>query len=195
MAFTIPDKMRGFLFNPSESFWKVADEDTRDTLLYFFLLAVIYALLATLMTAVRVFRHPFLALFGLGFGLDLIIPKFLIVIIFSWLFALIYSLLLHFWIYLLGGRRGIYRTIRSVLYSLTAFMLIGWIPDIGFPIGMLWSAVVGIIGVQELQQTSRSRAAVAVILAILTFMIVIPALFWPLLMEVVTTGPKLIGPY
>lgn len=195
MAFTIPDKMRGFLFNPSESFWKVVDENIRDTLLYFFFLSVIYALLATLMTAVRVFKHPFLALFGLGFGIDLIIPKFLFVIIFSWLFALIFALLLHFWIYLLGGRKGIYQTIRSVLYSLTAFMLIGWIPDIGPLVGVFWSLVVGIIGIQELQQTSRSRAAVAVILAILTFMIVIPALFWPLLMEVVMTGPKLIGPY
>jgi hypothetical protein len=195
MQFTIPDKMRGFLFNPSESFWKVADEGSREALLYFFLLAVIYALLATLMTAVRVFKHPFLALFGLGFGLDLIIPKFLVVVIFSWFFALSYALLLHFWIYLLGGRKGIYQTLRLALYSLTAFMLIGWIPDIGPVIGMLWSVVVGIIGVQELQQTSRSRAAVAVILAILTFMIVIPALFWALLMEVVMSGPKIIGPY
>lgn len=194
MVFTIPDKLRGFLFNPSESFWKVAEEDIRHALLYFFLLSLIYAILATLMT-VRVFEHPFLALFGLRFGLDLIFLKFLMVIVFSWLYALIYSLLLHFWIYLLGGRKGIYPTFRSVLYSLTALMLIGWIPDIGLPIGILWSVVAGIIGIQELQQTSRSRAAVAVILAILTFMIVTGALFWKLLMEVVTTGPKLIGPY
>jgi hypothetical protein len=194
MPFTIPDKMRGFLFNPSESFWKVADEDIRHALLYFFLLSLIYALLATLMT-VGVFEHPFLALFGLGFGLDLIILKFIGVIVFSWLYALIYSLLLHFWIYLLSGRKGIYPTLRSVLYSLTALMLIGWIPDIGIPIGILWSVVVGIIGIQELQQTSRSRAAVAVILAILTFLIVTGALFWTLLMKVVTTGPELISPY
>jgi len=195
MPFTIPDKMRGFLFNPSESFWKVAEEDIRDTLLYFFIIAVIYAVLATVMAAMEVFNHPFLALFGFGFGIDLIILKFLVVLVFSWLLALVYSLLLHVWVWLIGGRRGIYQTVRSVLYSLTALMLIGWIPDIGPPIGLLWSMVVGILGIEELHQIPRWRAAGAVILAILTALIVLPALFWPLFMEVITTGPPLIGPY
>ena len=195
MAFTIPDKMRGFLFNPSESFWKVADEDIRDTLLYFFFIAVIYAFLATVMTAVQVFNHPFLALFGFEFGIDHILLKFLVVVIFSWLVALVYSLLLHAWVWLIGGRKGIYQTVRSVLYSLTALMLIGWIPDLGPPVGLLWSVVVGILGIQELHAMSRSRAAVAVILAILTALIVLPVLFQDLLMEVVITGPPLIGPY
>lgn len=80
MAFTVPDKMRGFLFNPSESFWKVADEDARDTLLYFLFIAVIYAILSTVMTAMGVFNHPFLALFGFRFGIDrieLLVMKFL----------------------------------------------------------------------------------------------------------------------
>jgi hypothetical protein len=195
MPFTIPDKMRGFLFNPSESFWKVAEEDIRDTLLYFFIIAVIYAVLATVMTAMEVFNHPFLALFGFGFGIDLIILKFLVVLVFSWLLALVYSLLLHVWVWLIGGRKGIYQTVRSVLYSLTALMLIGWIPDIGPPIGLLWSMVVGILGIEELHQIPRWRAAGAVILAILTALIVLPAFFWPLFMEVITTGPPLIGPY
>jgi hypothetical protein len=195
MPFTIPDKMRGFLFNPSESFWKVAEEDIRDTLLYFFIIAVIYTVLATVMTAMEVSNHPFLALFGFGFGFDLIILKFLVVGVFSWLLALVYSLLLHFWVWLIGGRKGIYQTVRSVLYSLTALMLIGWIPDIGPPVGLLWSVVVGILGVEELHQLPRWRAAGAVILAILTALIVLPALFWPLFMEVIMTGPPLIGPY
>jgi hypothetical protein len=195
MPFTIPDKMRGFLFNPSESFWKVAEEEIGDTLLYFFLIAVIYAVLATVMTAMKVSNHPFLALFGFGFGIDLIILKFLVVLVFSWLLALMYSLLLHFWVWLIGGRKGIYQTVRSVLYSLTALMLIGWIPDIGPPVGLLWSVVVGILGVEELHQLPRWRAAGAVILAILTALIVLPALFWPLFMEVIMTGPPLIGPY
>jgi hypothetical protein len=195
MPFTIPDKMRGFLFNPSESFWKVAEEDIGDTLLYFFIIAVIYAVFATVMTAMAVFNHPFLALFGFGFGIDLIILKFLVVLVFSWLLALVYSLLLHVGVWLIGGRKGIYQTVRSVLYSLTALMLIGWIPDIGPPIGLLWSVVVGILGIEELHQLRRWRAACAVILAILTALIVLPALFWPLFMEVIMTGPPLIGPY
>lgn len=194
MPFTIPDKMRGFLFNPSESFWKVADEHIRDSLLYFSLLAVIYALFSMLVS-VGVFKHPFLSLFGLGFGLDFLLVKFLMAFIFPWLFALIYALLLHGWVYLLGGRKGIYQTIRSVLYSLTAFLLIGWIPDIGPLIGIFWCMVVGIIGIQELQQTSRSRAAIAVILSILTFLIVIFPLFWRPLIDAIRTGPKLISQY
>jgi hypothetical protein len=166
-----------------------------DTLLYFFIIAVIYTVLATVMTAMEGSNHPFLALFGFGFGFDLIILKFLVVGVFSWLLALVYSLLLHFWVWLIGGRKGIYQTVRSVLYSLTALMLIGWIPDIGPPVGLLWSVVVGILGVEELHQLPRWRAAAAVILAILTALIVLPALFWPLFMEVIMTGPPLIGPY
>ncbi len=198
MPFTIPDKMRGFLFNPSDTFWKVAEEDIRGTLWYFFIIAVIYAVLATVMSAMEVFNHPFLALFGFRFGIDrfeLIILKFVAVLVFSWLIALVYSLVLHFWVWLIGGRKGIIQTVRAVLYSLTALMLIGWVPDIGPPIGLLWSLVVGIIGIQELHQISRLRSAIAVFLAILTALIILPALFWPLLMDIIMTGPPLIGPY
>jgi hypothetical protein len=198
MRFTIPDKMRGFLFNPSESFWKVAEEDVRDSLLYFLIIAVFYAILSTVMTVMEVFNHPFLALFGFRFGIDrieLLLLKFLAVLVFSWLFALVYSLLLHFWVWLIGGKKGIYQTVRSVLYSLTALMLIGWVPDIGPPVGLIWTVVVGIIGIEELQHLSRWWAAAAVIMAILTGLVVFPALFRDLLMEVILTGPPLIGPY
>ena len=195
MPFTVPDKMRGFLFNPSESFWKVADEGTRYTLLYFLIITVIYAVLSTIMATRGVFNHPFLALFGFrsGFGrIELLVPKFLAVLAFSWLFALIYALLLHFWVWLIGGKKGLSRTVRSVLYSLTALMLVGWVPYIGPLIGLLWTVVVGIIGIGELQNMSRFWAAAAVIMAILTGLVVFPALFRDLLVEVIMTGPPLI---
>jgi hypothetical protein len=195
MPFTIPEKIRGFLFDPSESFWKVADEGTRYTLLYFLIITVIYAVLSTIMATRGVFNHPFLALFGFrsGFGrIELLVPKFLAVLAFSWLFALIYALLLHFWVWLIGGKKGLSRTVRSVLYSLTALMLVGWVPYIGPLIGLLWTVVVGIIGIGELQNMSRFWAAAAVIMAILTGLVVFPALFRDLLVEVIMTGPPLI---
>mgnify|MGYP002365775569 CR=1 FL=1 len=198
MAFTVPDKMRGFIFNPSESFWKVADEDARDTLLYFLFIAVIYAILSTVMTAMGVFNHPFLALFGFRFGIDrieLLVMKFLALLVFSWLFALVYALLLHFWVWLIGGRKGVVQTVRSVFYSLTALMLTGWVPYIGPPIGLLWTLVVGIIGVEELQHLSRLWAAAAIVMAILTWLVVLPAFFQDLLVEVIMTGPPLTGLY
>jgi hypothetical protein len=193
MRYSIPDKMRGFLFSPSETYWKVKEESLRATITYFFLIALIYSIFSTIMTAAGVFIHPFIALVGLGFGTGVLAVKFLVVFLFSWLLGLLFVLLLHFWVFLLGGRKGIKLTVLVVFYQLTPFMLIAWIPDIGPLVGTLWTLVVGVIGIEELHQFSRLRSAVAVILAILTGLIFIPILFRPLLIQVISTGPRLIG--
>jgi hypothetical protein len=193
MRSSIPDKVRGFLFSPSETYWKVKDENPRDTILFFFFIALIYSILSTIMTAAGIFIHPFIALFGLGFGTGMLVLKFLIVLIFSWLLGVLFVVLLHFWVFFLGGRKGISVTVLVVFYQLTPFMLIAWIPDIGPLVGTLWTLIVGVIGIEELHQLSRLRSAAAVILAILTGLIVLPVLFQPLLVQVVSSGPRLIG--
>jgi hypothetical protein len=193
MRYSIPDKVRGFLFSPSETYWKVKDESLRDTLLYFSLISLVYSTLSTIMTAAGVFIHPFIALFGLGFGTGMLLAKFLTVMVFSWLLGGLFVLLLHFWVFLLGGRKKIDQTVLVVFYQLTPFMLIAWIPDIGPLVGTLWTLVVGVIGIEELHQFSRLRAAAAVILAILTGLIFLPVLFRTLLIQVISTGPRLIG--
>ena len=50
----------------------------------------------------------------------------------------------------MGGRKGVMTTVKAILYSLTPFMLIAWIPVVGWIIGTVWSIVVGVIGIREL---------------------------------------------
>jgi hypothetical protein len=195
MTFTISDKIRGFLFSPSEAFWKVRDEDLKDTTLYFIVISVIYTLLSTLLTVIAVSKHPALVLFGLGFGRGNIVLSFFIILALTVVMAVVYAFWLHLWIILLCGKKGIGKTIKTVFYYLTPTMLIGWIPVIGAFAASVWSVVVGIIGIQELFQVSFGKALLTILLSIITAGILVAILFGPLLAEVIASGPALIGPY
>ncbi len=59
----------------------------------------------------------------------------------------------------------------------------------------IWSAVVGIIGIETLHQASFGRALISILLSIISAGILAGFLFWPLLAEVIASGPALIGPY
>jgi len=195
MTLTIPDKIRGFLFSPSEAFWQVRDEDLKETTLYFIVISVIYTLLSTLITGIAVSKHPALVLFGLGFGSGNIVLSFFIILALTISIAVAYAFWLHLWIIVICGKRGIRKTIKTVFYYLTPTMLIGWIPVIGAFAAPVWSVVVGIIGIQELFQVSFGRALIAILISIITAGILAALLFGPLLAEVIASGPALIGPY
>ena len=195
MTPTIPDKIRGFLFSPGEAFWQVRDEDLKDTTLYFILISVIYTLLSTLITGIAVSKHPALLLFGLGFGSRNIILSFFIILALTIGIAVAYAVWLHLWIILICGKRDLQKTIKTVFYYLTPTMLIGWIPVIGPFAAPIWSVVVGIIGIQTLHQASFGRALISILISIISAGILAGVLFWPLLAEVIASGPALIGPY
>ena len=195
MTLTIPDKIRGFLFSPSEAFWQVRDEDLKETTRYFIVISVIYTLLSTLITGIAVSKHPALVLFGLGFGSGNIVLSFFIILALTIGITVAYAFWLHLWIIVICGKRGIRKTIKTVFYFLTPIMLIGWIPVIGAFAAPVWSVVVGIIGIQELFQVSFGRALIAILISIITAGILAAVLFGPLLAEVIASGPALIGPY
>ena len=195
MMVRISDKIRGFLFSPSEAFWQVRDEDLKETTLYFIVISVIYTLLSTLITGIAVSKHPALVLFGLGFGSGNIVLSFFIILALTISIAVAYAFWLHLWIIVICGKRGIRKTIKTVFYYLTPTMLIGWIPVIGAFAAPVWSVVVGIIGIQELFQVSFGRALIAILISIITAGILAALLFGPLLAEVIASGPALIGPY
>ena len=195
MTLTIPDKIRGFLFSPSEAFWQVRDEDLKETTLYFIVISVIYTLLSTLITGIAVSKHPALVLFGLGFGSGNIVLSFFIILALTIGITVAYAFWLHLWIIVICGKRGIRKTIKTVFYFVTPTMLIGWIPVIGAFAAPVWSVAVGIIGIQELFQVSFGRALIAILISIITAGILAAVLFGPLLAEVIASGPALIGPY
>jgi hypothetical protein len=195
MTLTIPDKIRGFLFSPSEAFWQIRDEDLKDTTRYFIVISVIYTLLSTLITGIAVSKHPALVLFGLGFGSGNIVLSFFIILTLTIGLTVAYAFWLHLWIIVICGKRGIRKTIKTVFYYLTPAMLIGWIPVIGAFAAPVWSVVVGIIGIQELHQVSFGRALISILISIITAGILAAVFFGPSLAEVIASGPAIIGPY
>ena len=172
--------VKGFLLSPVETFQKVRKADLGDTLKYFLILVVINTVLSVIISLVAL-SSMWAAYSSIFESLGIAIPAaagfgiivFAILMIFVTLLALfIGAAWLHLWVYILGGRKGYMETLKALAYGDTPYLLIGWIPLIGF-IGSIWSFVLYILGVRELQEMSTGRAAGAVILAFVVFSIIV----------------------
>ena len=97
---------------------------------------------------------------------------------------------LHLFVYLLGGRKGYIRTLKAVTFGSTLSMLFGWIPFVGILAG-IWSLVLEVLGIWELQEMTTARAALAVILAILVILLIVIAIasFFVIAYSEITRGP------
>jgi hypothetical protein len=194
MTHSIPAKIVGFLFHPAESFRKVKDEEINPTLRYFGVIAFFYSLLVTIVTTLQLIpMHPLVTAFGVspqGGVIDAFLFVLIVIILFAMTFitAFFFAGWLHLFAWLMGGRKGLWQTERSVFYGLTPFLIIGWIPVIGGIIGGIWSVVLGIIGLKELQGISIGKSVVAVILAIVILFIIMVAVLGAVLVAAVSQG-------
>ena len=80
--------------------------------------------------------------------------------------TIIFAVYMHIWVYLAGGREGITETWKAVIYASTPSLLLGWIPVVGLVV-FLWSLVLTVIGIRELQNMTTARAVLAVIIGYL----------------------------
>lgn len=188
----IGEKIKGFLLKPVETFRNVRDEEISLTIGYFIVLLVFYGLLSGIISALGVMRNPIPSMLNLGLGQAGPIITFFTVfftVIIVWLFLLlIWGLWMHLWVYVVGGRKGVWQTEKAVLYGVTPFLLIGWIPVIGPVLGGLWSIVLQILGIRELHELSTAKAILALIIPfVIIFVIFILILAW-LVVAVVTSG-------
>ena len=190
MSLSILEKIKGFLLQPAESFRKVRPEEPGETIKYFMIIAIFYSIMSTIMTAASIFTHPFL-----GAPQDplveplLIISWAFVILVFTLIAAVIFGFWLHLWVYIVGGKKGVWQTEKSVFYNLTPMMLIGWIPLIGAVVGAIWSIVLGIIGIRELHEISNSRAAIAVIVAIVIGLVLVFVILFAFLMAIIASVP------
>jgi hypothetical protein len=187
--------IKGFLLTPVETFQKVRKADLGDTLKYFLILVVINTVLSAIIGLVAL-SSMWAAYSSIFEGLGIAIPAaagfgiivFAILMIFVNLLVLfIGAAWMHLWVYILGGRKGYMETLKALAYGDTPYLLIGWIPLIGF-IGSIWSFVLYILGVRELQEMSTGRAAGAVILAFVVFIIIVIVIAAALFFAVVSSG-------
>jgi hypothetical protein len=177
------EMMKGLLFSPLESFRKVRDTDWGDSLRYYLILLVINAVLSAIVsigmassawtTFSALFTQagvPLPAVAGTG-----VIFIALLMIIMQFVLLFIGAAWLHLFVYILGGRRGYLQTLKALTFGSTPAMLFGWIPVIGFLAG-IWSLILGIFGIRELQDMTTVKAAIAVILAVMAILLIVIAI-------------------
>jgi len=167
MAVSLVDRMKGFLLAPGETFRKISDEEPAAVYKYLAAIVVIDAVLTALVSVIFFYNHPIKGIIESSGVADVGSFAIFLVLAFFILFigSIVLALWTHIWVYAVGGRKGVMTTVKAVLYGLTPFMLIGWIPFVGWVIGIVWSFILTIIGIRELQGLSTGRAAVGVILS------------------------------
>jgi hypothetical protein len=179
-------KVKGFIVNPVESF-RAARPDTPDIIVpYFIALLLIHAVMTAIISLAGISVMGMLSPMMPGFAMPVVI--FFGVLIGGAIVTILFSLWLHLWVYLLGGRKGLFETAKAVIYGMTPGMILGWIPFIGF-LFCLWSIVLQIIGIRELQEMSSGKALVAMIIAVMVPLIVVVLLAMYFFVSMVSVSP------
>jgi hypothetical protein len=193
MVLSIGERIKGFLFSPSDTFDASKEDTLGDPLKYFIVILAIYAVLSAIIAAVAssliaeklgMFGALLLAAMGPLITVVFFIWAFVSGIIGIW----IGGLWTHIWVYIVGGRKGIEQTLKAVMYGATPSYLLGWILSVyniapSFLLGLIpivvgiiagiWALIVGIIGIRQLHELSTGKAVLAVILAIIIPIVVI----------------------
>jgi hypothetical protein len=182
------EKVKGFLMNPVDAFRQARDDEPAAVLPYFALLLLFHAVIsAALLSVFPIRTSPLPGLLTEGIsGMALV---FFIILVGGFICALVFGAWLHLWVYIFGGRKGLWQTLKAVMYGNTPFLLLGWIPFIGF-VFTLWSLALGILGIRELQEISSLKAILAIALAVmipLILLIILAAFF--MIASVTTSGP------
>nr|WP_320161212.1 Yip1 family protein [uncultured Methanoregula sp.] len=170
MINTIADKAKGFLLKPVETFQQAKNDETGTVFTYFAALLLVNAVLSALVAAAGFGSMEKIS--GLTFGLAFPVLVFFMVLVGGVIATLIFSAWLHLWVYLFGGRKGIMQTIKAMLYGNTPRLLFGWIPFVGI-VFAVWSLILGILGIRELQELSTGKAVLVVFIAVIIPLIIL----------------------
>lgn len=179
-------RIRGFSFNPSKEFVASKEDTLTDAFKYYVpLLAILAAILAIVVTIVVTAMVSMLGLSELTLmpglpELGIIAPllgagAFVGIIAAGIIAALYIAVWLHIWVYLLGGRKGLKQTVKTITYGATPCLLLGWVPGPNIIIAPIWSLLLAINGVMELHELSSGMAILAIILAIHVPLIIVGA--------------------
>jgi hypothetical protein len=147
------NKAKVFLFEPTKAFSKEGRTSFGDAFRYVLIIAVVLAVLNAI----------FIGVFG---GPIAFIATLIGTYIAAIIGLLIGGIVLHIFAYIFGARKGIEQTMKVALYGGTPGLLFGWIPIIGWIIG-LYGIVLEVIGLKKLQSMSTGAAVAAVLAPII----------------------------
>ena len=179
------NKVKGFLLDPTETLIAHKNESIGDAMKYFITFLVIYGVLTGAMVGILMGMVGGMAGVEAGMGLlgvgSLAAFGIIGTVIFTTIFIIICGaiglfiggIILHIFVWIAGGRKGLTTTIRAVIYSITPNLIFGWIPLVGL-LAMFWTLALEILAIKELHEISTTRAFVAVfmpaiVLAVLSF--------------------------
>lgn len=176
MALSITDKIAGFIARPVETFRAARDETFGDAVVYFIALLIVNAVLSAIigylgLRAAGLFGAPSAGAGGVG----AMVTVFIAAVVLGVIGLAVGSILLHIGVLVMGGRGGIIQTFKAVVYGLTPYYLLGWIPVVGL-LAALWALIVEILGIRELHEMSTERAIVAWVISIVIIAIVLALL-------------------
>jgi hypothetical protein len=173
----IIEKIKGFLTDPAKTFNAVKQESLGEAIKYYAIIAAVYSAILALMFA---FMGAFLGsmmgfgnagrMIGAGAGIGTAIIFFIVFLLSAIIGAFIAGAILHIFVYIVGGRKGIAQTIKALMYGSTPTLLFGWIPFIGLLAG-IWSLILEIIGIKELHELTTGKAIMAVLIPIILLII------------------------
>lgn len=199
MVLSIGERIKGFLFSPSDTFDASKGDTMGDAFIYFVVLLAIFAVILALLIAVAfsmiagmidLSGVPMMPL-GAAMGPLFAVIFFVLLLVGGIITVFIDGLWLHLWVYLVGGREGVEQTIKAVMYGATPSLILGWIPIVGI-IAVIWAFIVEIIGIRQLHGLSTGKVVLAVILAIAIPLIIYAILFSAFMPP--TPGPGFPGP-
>lgn len=186
MITTIVEKAKGLILKPVETFQQSRTDAPGMVFTYFLALLLVNAVLSAIIAAAVVNVLPVFA--GLNLGAPLPVIVFIAALVGGFILTLIFAAWVHLWVYIFGGRKGIMQTVNAIIYGHTPRLLFGWIPVIGF-IFTLWSLVLNIFGIRELQEISGVKATLALAIAIIIpLAIIVIAAAYFLISTVTMTG-------
>jgi hypothetical protein len=186
------EKLKGFLLNPVETFQKSREDSLGTTFSYYIVLAIISAILVTVLTTAVASLSPLAMLPGFAGVFPAFIFVFLII---AYIIApFIGGAWVHIFVWLFGGRKGYIQTVKSMMYGATPSLLLSWIPLVSI-IGSIWTIILEIIGIRELHEISTGRAVAAVIISAVIIVIIVALIVAFFVIAAVSTMTPAMGPY
>lgn len=169
------DTAKGFLLRPVETFRRSRGESFDSAFVYFVILIVINAVLTALVSLVGIAAAPWVvapaAPEPATGSVIFILLTFFSTVIGNIILLFAGGLIVHLFVILMGGRQGVAETLKAFIYGDTPVLLLGWIPIVGI-LAALYTIVLWVIGIRELQQISIARAALSLILPVVIALII-----------------------
>lgn len=171
------EKVKGFLLEPSKTFDATKEDTLEEALKYYVGITAIFAALSAVLfafasTMFGSMKGGFGMMLGKGAGISGPILIFVIVLILMVIGAFICGAIVHIFVYIVGGRKGIAKTIIALMYADTPYLLFGWIPLIGL-IAVIWSLVLNVLGIRQFQELTTGRAILAILIPIIIMGIIV----------------------